>query len=746
MKDNWGLTKEMITDFYKKIEDLLVNMDKTHLIFLSGIKGFSESKYKNWIIEKYPTSFALIDDNFLVKKIYNGTANKTSDLREMIINEIKDKKIIYLDRTCEFNDDLLEPLLSIINYCIHYEKKIFIISGLKFPRENSYEKYNIWHNTLMKKVSGNQYDIIQVEQLSRDEMRTYLQQLNVGIQIKNIEYIIDYSFNNSIALELLVSALKEYSACEQEIILSEETIIGALEDFYKAIIDSLDQNLKQILQYAAAIGYEIYVSFMDVFNVKNSKQKLNEIKNQTKIIHTSKDIDEFDFIFNDNIVFNITLKQISSDNLKNYSLNLSKKVRELLNNNESISRIKLLELLIQYQKFSENEIYKHNAIKELLKEYCKKGLYDTCLNYINKNTSESLEGINEVKLECIYNLNKFTDCVNIINSKKKKTNNEIYILAASYYRLGFPEKTIKTLKSLSNKEQTDNKVVFLLMASSYEWLCDKKNYVKFYDLALKNLSRDKPRDYYSLLRKCNMVIDPSLPAFENYFSEAMKYFKQNNLSKELAWVYHNYATSKLLALDDMEKSLDLLNKSLKLLGSIYEIDIIDVKNSIGMYYAFKFDWENAKRQFISSYNKYEILFCDIANKLNLATMYRKLNNFVKFENLLNEVEQLILKNKYDKSILLQKQVYFYNKGLLHKLKNDYNQALIYYEKALKILPKEYGSYYYLSIANDILNISKNMDVDNKLYKLAKKYSFTSDKLSNFYSKNGFILSEIMFWN
>jgi hypothetical protein len=735
----------MVTDFYKKFEASFVNMHKTHLFFLSGIKGFSEHRYKKWIIENYSTDLALIDDNFLIKKLYHKTTQKTNDLRGMIINEIKDKKIIYLDNVCEFNDDLLVPLLTIINYCINYEKKIFVISELKFPGNNLYEKYNTWRNTLIKKTSNGLYDIIQVKPLNRREMQIHLQQLDRDNKIKNIDCLIDYSFNNSIALELLVSALKEHNIYDTDAVLSEELIVEALEEFYKAIIDSLDQTLRQILLYAAAIGYEIYVSFMDTFHIKNAELKLNQIKDQTRLIRASKNVDEFDFIFNDNVVFSVTLKQLSQDSLKSYSLRLSKKVIELLNSNETISRIKLLELLIRYEKFSENEIYKNNAVKELLKEYCNRGLYDTCLNYIDENKI-IVDGVEEIKLECIFGLNNFSDCINIINSKRGKTNNERYILATSYYRLGFPQKAIHILKPLCNKKENINGSILLLMASSYEWLCDKQKYIKFFNLALKNLSLNKPKEYYTLLRKCNMVIDSDLPIFDNYYLEAIKYFKQHDLFIELAWTYHNYATSKLLALDNIEVAFDNLNEALQLLVSAYKMDILDVKNSLGLYYALKLDWKNAKKQFIDSYNKHEVLFCNIANKLNLATAYRKLNDFTNFECMLSEVDQLISKNKHNKSILLPKQAYLYNKGILCRLKKDNEQALTYFEQALKILPQEYDSYYYLPIANEVLKMSLKIDTNPKLIKLAQKYSLTLDKLSNFYLKNDLILSEIMFWN
>jgi len=705
---------EIQFDVYYKIEQLLKNHGKE----LTGInyKNLEQNYLKKMIalVDNYPLFF--LDKLYIIKKVYK-------DYRNLLLSQKKYKLALAYSLKKERILRLL--LLAIENPNFFYKKD-----------RSLFKKYLFLNNKKIKLANNISKILIKDESESPEYSKLQKKLSNIS---NKINYLIKN--NNNINISNYLNISLKLPKIKKEITVYKMFNTGKKFMLFKLSNNSIKtyRNIKSILkilttekksQLFFVLNKDI-LSFIKSFKEKNNLQKINyimQIDDINRIIKTrsipllnvywNNTIDKkekFNFPLTKeknqaSILFGTGKNRISTDYIFANRILSSFAITDLPKDN-------LDKLLIL------NESLKYNNINNfiILDSFAKKEKTKKIIESLLKKDGKLLNDQATIKLS-VGNFN--------FNSQTKNKKNIINFL-------------IKKFKVNLRKHKLEDAKNYL-----QKWLYfskDKKNYFYYLtkleilngniDFALKTINKSLQKFPGE---KNNKIYKLYLLLYEGKTEDAIKYFNQNKA------IVNQYSDSKyfkaIIALikknsNDSFKIFSTEKKNnpqilptvrLKLLLSEYLL----LTHPMPKNYFKVLNIQNLDKSILTKKEKLKSFFLEsLINKFdqkNLSDFYKtnfKLKKYV-YKNNIKEIYKIINDFSFQKilknSSWLDK-IYFYNQLsiLLYNL-NDFSKAILYSQKAIKILEKKHlgniYNYHLFILANAYF---KSMDYRNAIY-FAKK--------------------------
>lgn len=711
--------------------------------------------------------------------LFNSNKNDLNFKENLMYNLIETCKqseslIISIEDLQNFSDETILFIFDFMEY-IFFRSPYKVIFIVEINSQNS-DGINSYNNIIELFSKFTKYTIpMNVDSWTHSE----LYELFYGITEKDIiisestlNFILSSSFGSPSKLKSIVEYLKHchiiYNENNQLICkeFENELLLQQVGKYILERYEKMDPLLKNILKHSSIIGYEFDSSLLArPFQYEKTEKNLQTIEE----------------------VYNLIIKKIDTkytfDTQESY---LS--IKNIVNENEAKSWNKILgEYFFEHSNyyFAENNIIKQtNCLIKSAFYYEQAGLKENVIS-IYKRLISLLMAIMDYE-SAIEVIDKTFNLSKLLNISYKK-NWHLYFLKAECYRNMFRfeqaaklyEKFLKNL-SIDRNERMRVKCLYAIslynsgeVIKPYEILCNIKNeisqkitkdnvsvyvktlsyissieetlleekYIEHFHLALEYAKKYKIHDeYYELLRK-SLIVHKGKNGIA-LTMEAKEYFEKINNKKELAMSLHNLATEMLLY-EDIEESINLLNKSFAIFDSFANKGVHYVLNSLGCCYCLKGDFESAIRYFSQAdSDKYEI-FSRIGIRINLSTAYRKLSQFSKSSDLLNEVKLLFTEEDAEYYAITKPHLIICEALLAYDMKDlekAYNLFLKYIE--------EYKFNQTISHHRLILSVKnlKNicLELDKPVPTIAKDIENARSKVSDRLSEHNITLARFLF--
>lgn len=723
------------------------------VIVIKGLEWNGETMPFQSIKNYYGKDLFFYDSFFNTSCLWAGyNCSTPNSYDKHFINNVKQHKIIFCDKCYDMDLPSLNRLKNVMEFCNQYkQKKIFILNCLlPLNGDLSQKKLSIVNNLIIKLPCK----IIQLLPLLEESIKKELNQepaysaLNDDQKKEVLGWI-----NNEYTLIQVVEAIRALT--QQNIDFAEylrnnryQFVYDNLQHVYLAILSTLELQLRETLDIATASGFQFYSKLLEKLNPKHFIN-LKEIEANTKLV-VEKEFCKGDYVFLNKFVYNLILSMIDNSTLRNYQLNLAGVAHQLYES-ETVPSIRLfiLEKMNEYLKSSTNINEKKHCLYQLINEYNKYFMFAECLDII-ENTGIEYKNDDFIlynRAKCYLELGQYADCIKIIY--KKHTPDFFILKMKAYYRNGEPYKVIKESKKIifTHWSSLQKGEIYSLLASSYEWMGERANYVSYFKKAQQILKKEQNEAYYDLMRKVNMVYDYNLPEFSDMFSKSLNFFKERKDYRKCAWVLHNWGTECVLNIKNCDEGLKKLKEAAKYLNNQLSMDKIDVENSIAIYYMTQQKWKEANNILTSIQGKSNLNFCNIVYLLNKFHCVRKMDLQHECEKILQELDDMLKSINQIDDIKLQIQNYFVSKGIYLLEQKNYSEALTLFAKALRYMDEKYYSYYTAVAAHNIVELSnKGIKIDSKILRLAERNSQSSNPAVLKMVEYNITFAEIMFWN
>ena len=750
----------------EKIFEDICNSQKSlnnfSLFHITGSSGSGELALLDKLKKEFAKTLFLITPQFKIEYLWSeGESNSKDSFDAHLTNKIKENDIIICENWFSTDLQLLQRFYEIIVYCYKSNMKKIFILNCTVPFLDKYDSHCQNLNLLIQSsIPCFSYTLQPLSDLC---LKKLIEEDDVFKPLSNNckEIVVAWSNGNEIFLKEIMSSLKDYSSATTQKLSSiieenkNNTIIDVYDRLYRIVISSLTEKLSKTLDLAIVSGMDIYTDILKELDCSYIVALL-QIEQSTHILKIKSSLNRV-YTFANETIYNVLKKRISKNVITEYSLILIDTIARILNQGVSaIPKIILLEKINDYLEYSINEYYKQIYCNQLIDEYFQNQMYNKCLNLINLNYKLTYSQLKNKHpdialklLVCLFRLESYSKCIEILKKKKKLTAEEKLIYLQSYYQIGNPKKVIKLFKSINTFHWNNKQKIQLysLLVGCYEWEDKHNQLVKFYDKSFKLASLEKNEEYYQLLRKSNITIDSSLPEYTTFMNEAIKYFERKKDFKSCAWCLHNWGTEQLLNLKEINFGFEKLTKAKQFLEAQLSIDRFDVENSLAIYYMLNREWKLAYKVLKTIQDCSNMDFCNIAYKLNMFHCLRKLNMNEESETLLIEIDTYFQNKKLDSTLRLQWQNYCVSKGLSLLDKNREKEALSFFIKAIKCMSKDYKSYYsYIAAKNILMLSSKSYNVKTDILKLAEYFGQSIEPICIKLNEENITIAEIMFWS
>ena len=738
---------------YNVVNKYITQYSEFAMIVINGIEGNYESTSFESLKLQYANSLFYYDKFFNTNCLWNNYDCSFKDAyNQYFINKVKENNIILCDKCYSMDAQSLERLKNVIAYCHQYKhKKIFILNCLVSLTGISFQIQRDILDNLLVQVP---YKKIQILPLPENiiENALNLEPAYLSLDVEQKKEVVGW-INNEKTLLQVIEAMRVLT--HRKVDFSKylknnhyKFVDENLRNIYSTILSTLEDHLRKTLDIASVSGFHFYSKLLEKLHPGHCNN-LKEIETNTKLI-LAKQYYNCDYVFLNEVAYNLILSMIDDVTKRNYQLNLACVARQLYDTNSSPSiRLLILEKMNEYLKSSTNRLERKRCLYQLINEYNKYYMFAECLNVIEEAASEyENDDIILFNLaKCYFELGRYTDCIKIIYRKHKS---DFFILKMkAYYNNGEPYQVIRKCKRkyFSHWPASQKGELYSLLASSYEWIGKRASYVSYFKKAQQFLMREKNEAYYDLMRKINMVYDYDLEEQSNEFNISFTFFKNKKDYRKCAWVLHNWGTEHVLHIKDCDKGLNMLQQASDYLSDQLSMDKIDVENSIALYYMIKQEWEKANEIFERIQDKSNLYFCNLVYMLNKFHCLRKMNQRHECEKILKKLDDIFQSIKITADIQLQRQNYFVSKGIYMLEREADSEALTLFSKALRCMDETYYSYYTSVAAQKIVELSNNgMSIDTKTMLFAKRYAQSTNPAVLKMLEYNITFAEVMFWN
>tara|TARA_B110000263_G_scaffold67177_1_gene58134 strand:- start:160 stop:3726 length:3567 start_codon:yes stop_codon:yes gene_type:complete len=456
---------------------------------------------------------------------------RLNDKKE-IVNHIRISIRIFIECLCNKANEkncafiiIMEDIHWIDNMSmqtLEYLLQTFNIQGKRDSSNLSVPLFICTYRTehlLSEKITSNSIFIDTIlKPLNKESSLELIEQLtnDINLNDKKIIELYEKSSGNPFFIEEWVSLIKEKNISDKvdrsRELIDDYSIPNTLNSLILSRIDSLEKDLRLLLQKATIIGEEFFLKILSLLEHKlglkeDIKEPVDNLESENFIQHFLKQIDQYKFkhILTRDVAYSTILKS-------NRRI-LHKSVAEVIE--ESFSDI--------IEKF----------YYELAVHYDHAQKYDKAINYLEKSGDKF-----QYLLDMENALLCYKRIIEIFNEQNMKKNN-IYYLAQSqigkiYGFLGETNKSISLLNSLINNKDEISKAI---LAKIYLYIGDVYENKRENDLSLENynnsfeLSKElNNNDLSAELNRCIGIIMMNT----GHFDKALKYYKKhmNHFVKE----------------------------------------------------------------------------------------------------------------------------------------------------------------------------------------------------------------------
>ena len=447
----------------------------------------------------------------------------------------------------------------------------------------------------------------------------------------------------------------------------ESNIPDTLNSLILSRIDSLDKNIKDLLQKATVIGKDF---FLKMLSLLQGKLGLNE-----KVIEDLNKLEDEKFI------------------------------QEFINEPEHYRFKHILTREVSYNTIlKSNKKILHNAIAEIIEEHFSDSidsfLYDLAIHYdMSDNYDKAIYYLNKAgkKFENLQDRNKALECYNRIIYFKDNYSKEI---------------TLDDFEEIYHSAYLDSIHINVFFGNLDQSLEKLNNY--------NPLNDDKLAYKETILGNINFT-RKNIPAALEHFNVAYEIHKDNNSNDDVHSINRNIALA-LTHQGEYDKAINILNNAYNHFNKSNKYQKITILGNIGSVYLaqgeLKKSYDFFKKQYDiatknNSKNEIQNALGNMANITNFSGNHREALKM--FKEIIMVCEDLNDKEGQSKT--------YNNIGLCNKLLHKYDDAMEYYKKSLNISEsigdKAEIAFGYMNMG---LVYHKKSDYDNSLksYKKSSK--------------------------
>ena len=513
--------------------------------------------------------------------------------------------------------------------------------------------------------------------LSKDSSIELIRTLTNDINLNNkkISELFEKSNGNPFFIEEWISLVKEKNISDKvdrsRELIDNYNIPNTLNSLILSRIDSLEKELRLLLQKATIIGEEFFLKILSLLEQKlglkeDIKKPVDNLESENFIQHFLKQIDQYRFkhILTRDVAYSTILKS-------NRRI-LHKSVAEVIEEN--------------FSDIIEKFYY------ELAIHYDHANKYNKAIDYLEKSGK---------KFQRILDLPSALLCykriVEIYKEQNINYNDTFYLAKGQIGKIyGFLGKTEKAISLLLSLVKDSSKISKDILAKIYLYLGDVYENKRQNDLSLKNyknsfeLSKELNDDNLSAeLNRCLGIIMMNTGRFDealNFYQKHMNYFvKQKNklqigtISGNIGLIYFHQGK---------------LDESFKFFEKQYEIcKELDSKQLLQHALGNMALINNIKGEYKSAIAKFDDILAICEDLNDVINISNTLGNIgIAYKNL-GEYDLAI--EQYEKQLIIAEKSQFKrhicsantNIGVAYYNKGDFKKSFDFYDKAEKIVVK-----------------------------------------------------------
>ena len=570
-------------------------------------------------------------------------------------------------------------------------------------------------NPLNKEIVSNSVFIdTLLKPLEKDSSIELIELLTKDINLndKKIIELYEKSNGNPFFIEEWVSLIKEKNISDKvdrsRELIEDYSIPNTLNSLILSRIDSLEKDLRLLLQKATIIGEEFFLKILSLLEQKlglkkDIKEPVDNLESENFIQHFLKQIDQYKFkhILTRDVAYSTILKS-------NRKI-LHKSVAEVIE--ESFSDI--------IEKF----------YYELAVHYDHAQKYNKAIDYLEK-AGKKFQGLLDMKSALLC----YERIIGIYKEQNIKKNDTLYLVQSQlgkiYGYLGETDKSISLLNSLiDNKEKISKSIlskIYLYIGDVYENKRENNLSLENYKNSFELSKEIGDNDLSAELNRCIGIVMMNTGCFDealDYYKKHMDYFLKEKNKVQVATISGNIGLIHFHQgkLDESYKffekqyqickeldSKQLLQHALGNMALIDNIkgeyksaiakfddilticedinDIISISNTlgnIGIAYKNIGEYDMAIKQYemqLSVAKKSQLNRHICSANTNMGVSYYHKGDFKKSYECYKKSEQIVVKisDKNEESML------YGNKGMLFFDMGKLDDALIEYEKSYEI--------------------------------------------------------------
>lgn len=780
-------------EYVKKIDDIYNNLNCSEILLITGEKGvgkttildlfleghhnvlrirqlFESNYFLNPVISSLKNIGTMIDDIIQSEKNYMTPPELI--LREIITVCSEKMMIIVFEGVSSYQTLLLKYTLEILRTIIknHPTLKTFFILEIDSDATLTEENADLIQQLYSLSASS---ECIKIKRLNQENMLLFIKQLfpNLDIHNDDLHYILRAAFGNRSWLIMILNYLKieSYLYREDGNWFCQRLPYGILDELIQKYVinryEKLNPELKTILQKSSLLGSTFNTEILrQSFEILHADQMLSRIERISRLIiqeqyssviqyqfdsHESHQFIQEEIAAQERIEWNILLANYYTEKIKNFNggdiehsqlyykaANCYVEIREY--DKAILFYMKSITMVINLLDFIQGEklIKRAKAFVPFLSQPIK---WETELNM---RLADCMDALGEYdKSVSIYSEILKSNFISDILYDKVQCK-----YASACYNSGDLEKAQITYQILEKKSQHLSDEILLNVYGGLATIyCFERSYSNAAEYFRKSLvlciDKNRERDYYILLRKSSMFWDMQLT--NPMMKKASLYFEQTKDIKEYSKIEHNLGADALWMgnLTEAEESLNNALSSFKKYGSN---DIHYTYNCKGVLSAvFKKDYSQAIMFFKLAESCTIDMFSKMVLQINQGSCYLAQKRIHSAEECLSQADAY--RNNLGERIPSYSIYYLINMGIYYLLKDEYINAISYFEKSLKLRLNNDQHYlvgHKLRQCKRKINDTKDVSYMKKLDDLC---NIKAHPLYVLYEQQNICLSTLRFW-
>ena len=513
--------------------------------------------------------------------------------------------------------------------------------------------------------------------LTEDSSLELIEELtnDMNLEEKKMLELYQKSNGNPFFIEEWVSLIKEKDISEtvdrSRELIEDYSIPNTLNSLILTRIDTLEKDLKLLLQKATIIGEEFFLKILSLLEEKlgmkkDIKKPVDNLETENFIQHFLKQIDQYKFkhILTRDVAYSTILKS-------NRKI-LHKSVAEVIEENFPDILEKFYYDLALHYDHAEN--------------------YDKALKYLNKSGE---------KFQSFVDMKKSLLCYQRIKEIYKQQNmkqDDMYFKSLSqigkiYGHLGMTDEAISILKSIitnkSNVEKSTLSNVYLYLADVYENRRENDLSLENYNISLELSTELEDDDSIAKLKRCIGIIMMNTGKFDSaldYYKEHMDYFIKSNNKKQIALISGNIGGIYLHQgkFEDADKFFDKQRQLCEELDSKQLLQ--QALGNMALINNIKGEYESA----IAKFDEILIICEDINDTINISNTLGNIGigykNIGQYDMAIKQYKMqlsIAKKSNYNRHICSA----YTNLGVAYYEKGDFEISNEFYNKSEKIAIK-----------------------------------------------------------